>query len=99
MLPMPWPFLAARPPRRGRSAAQLFRRWFRPVVEQLEDRLVPAILTVTTTTDDSAVDGVVSLREAIQSINQGANVNADVNAVGPYGSNDTIRFALPAGDL
>jgi hypothetical protein len=41
------------------------------------------------------VDGTVSLREAIQSINAGANINADVVAVGVYGVNDTINFAIP----
>ena len=39
----------------------------------------------------------MSLREAIQSINQGASVNGDVNAAGAYGSNDTIQFGLPSG--
>jgi hypothetical protein len=57
--------------------------------------LAPATITVTTTNDDLAVDGTVSLREAITSINNGANVNADVNAVGNYGTNDSIDFAIP----
>src|SRR5262249_20312355 len=92
---MRWPFRSPRPPRKGRPTATIFRRWFRPVVEQLEDRLVPATITVTTAADTLAVDGSVSLREAIQSINQGGNANADVNAAGAYGSNDTIRFAIP----
>src|SRR5262245_21971200 len=95
MLPMRWPFRSGRPLRRIRPAAKLFRRWFRPVVEQLEDRLVPATITVTTVADATAVDGSVSLREAIQSINQGADANADVNAAGAYGANDTIQFAIP----
>lgn len=46
-----------------------------------------------------AVDGVVSLREAIQSINLGANVNADVTASG-YGSfTDQIRFTGLSGTI
>ena len=49
-----------------------------------------ATITVTTTSDETAVDGQVSLREAIQSIDGGANVNADVSASGTYGTNDTI---------
>jgi hypothetical protein len=38
----------------------------------------------------------VSLREAIQSIDAGANINADVVAVGTYGVNDTINFNISA---
>src|SRR6266568_8102055 len=45
-----------------------------------------ATITVTGTGDAIAVDGAVTLREAITSINNGANVNADVVAVGTYGS-------------
>src|SRR5262249_2839023 len=40
--------------------------------------------------------GTVSLREAIQSIDAGANINADVVAVGVYGVNDTINFNISA---
>lgn len=61
-------------------------------METLEDRTTPATITVTTLNDVVAVDGVVSLREAIQSVNVGANVNADVVAVGAYGTDDTILF-------
>jgi hypothetical protein len=56
-----------------------------------------ATITVTTTSDDSAVDGTVSLREAIQSIDAGANINADVVAVGTYHLNDTIKFNIQGG--
>src|SRR5262245_40866642 len=65
-----------------------------PFLERLEDRLAPATIIVTTTADDLAVDGSVSLREALRSINQGSNVDADVNAAGAYGTGDTIRFAI-----
>ena len=41
-----------------------------------------ATITVTGTGDAVFVDGSVSLREAIASINGGANVNSDVVAVG-----------------
>ena len=37
------------------------------MVERLEDRSTPAIITVTGTGDTIAVDGVVTLREAITS--------------------------------
>jgi hypothetical protein len=51
-----------------------------------------AIITVTSTGDTIGVDLVVTLREAITSMNQQSNVNADVVAVGAYGTNDTINF-------
>ena len=61
-----------------------------------------ATITVTTTADDSPplVDNKVSLREAIRSINNGADLNTDVTAqnptlVDPYGTNDTINFNIP----
>jgi hypothetical protein len=87
----------------------LHKRWFgrpkssrkaRPIrksqlgCELLEDRLVPATITVTSTADNETHDGSVTLREAIASINAGANVNADVIALGAYGSNDNISFAI-----
>ena len=58
----------------------------------LENRAVPATITVTNTLDDTATGNGVSLREAIDSINDGADLNADVAAVGAYGTNDTILF-------
>src|SRR5215470_2377398 len=58
-----------------------------------------ATITVTGTGDTIAVDGLVTLREAITSINNGANVNADVVPVGAYGTNDTILFAIAGGGL
>lgn len=54
-----------------------------------------ATVTVTGIGDTVAVDGAVTLREAITSINSGANVNADVVATGTYGSGDTIHFGIP----
>jgi hypothetical protein len=56
-----------------------------------------ATITVTGTGDTNAVDGLVTLREAITSINNGANLNADVVAVGTYGTNDTINFSIGTG--
>ena len=58
----------------------------RPVAEA-------AIITVTDTGDTIAVDGLVTLREAITSANNNADVNADVGAVGAYGT-DTINFNI-----
>jgi len=34
------------------------------------------------------------LREAVESINNGANTNGDVVAVGAYGTNDEVRFNI-----
>src|SRR5262245_36712216 len=71
-------------------------------LEKLEDRLAPAVITVTSTNDalnaPSSEDGTVSLREAITSINNGADFNADVtaNRTGTYGVNDTINFNISA---
>src|SRR5438132_6818320 len=53
-----------------------------------------ATITVTTTADNTTVDGNVSLREAITSINAAANTNGDVVAVGAYGTSDTINFNI-----
>ncbi len=60
-----------------------------------------ATITVTSNLDTAAANGVngaVTLREAILSINAGSNTNADVVAVGAYGANDTINFNItPSG--
>lgn len=69
-------------------------RKFQPGFELLEDRLVPATITVTSVGDTIAVNGAVTLREALASINAGSNINADVAASGAYGSNDKINFAI-----
>lgn len=55
----------------------------------------PATITVNGTGDTVALDGSVTLREAIASFNAAANVNADVAPVGTYGSGDTIAFNIP----
>ena len=65
-------------------------------LEQLEDRTAQATINVTSVNDGSAVDGTVSQREAIQSISAGTNINADMVAVGPFGSQDTITFNISA---
>ena len=59
-----------------------------------------AVITVTGTGDTIAVDGVVTLREAITSANNNADINADVtaNRVGVYGA-DTINFNIPGAGV
>ena len=54
-----------------------------------------ATITVTGTGDTIAVDGLVTLREAITSANNNASINSDVSAQSPgaYGS-DTINFNI-----
>lgn len=55
-----------------------------------------ATVTVSSTATSVAVDGEVTLYEAIQSINTGTAVNADVVPVGdPFGTNDRIEFNIP----
>ena len=63
-------------------------------VEFLEDRLTPATITVTTTSDAL---GVNSLREAINSINAHTDTNAAItaNRVGNYRDGDAIHFNIP----
>ena len=62
-------------------AARYSHRRFRALVaELLEPRRLLAAVTVTGTGDTIAVDGVVTLREAIQSANTNADANADVTA-------------------
>ncbi len=96
-MPLPWTralrrlFRPTRPARRPRAS-------FPPRLLLLEDRLAPATLTVTTTKDDlTPNDGSVSLREAITAINAGSNLGDPdvVNTGAAFGTNDTIRFAIP----
>src|SRR5262245_27772396 len=62
-----------------------------PRLERLEDRLAPALITVTTTSDDlTPNDGSVSLREAITAINAGNDLgDPDILAQNPgtFGTN------------
>lgn len=55
--------------------------------------LEAATITVTSTGDTEQVDGFVTLREAIYSVNANANINADVVPAGAYGA-DTINFNI-----
>jgi uncharacterized repeat protein (TIGR01451 family) len=64
-------------------------------IEVLEARSLLATISVTGTSDAVAVDGAVSLREAILSNNNGTAVNADVVPVGSFGTNDRIEFRIP----
>src|ERR1700678_3300818 len=66
------------------------RRRCLPGVECLEDRLAPAVITVTTLADPiQDVYGQVSIRDAIKASNSGTSVNGSAAGTG----NDTIQFA------
>src|SRR5262249_50030249 len=81
------------------------RRTCRLALELLEERLVPAIFTVTGFLDNTTADSLLSLREAILLVNNGgtataalgrsltAGEQAQVNTSQPFGTNDTIQFA------
>ncbi len=56
-------------------------------------------IVVTSTGDDIFPDGAVTLREAIASLNGGADINADVAASGVYGTNDTISFNIAGSSV
>ena len=63
------------------------------------EELRAATVTVTNALDDTGTGNGVSLREAITSMNNGANLNADVVATGTYGSGDMILFDIGGGGL
>ena len=73
-------------------------RGARPLVERLEDRSVPAVVTITTTADDlTPNDGSVSLREAITAVNAGNDLgDPDITNQNPgtFGTSDTINFNI-----
>src|SRR5262245_11770295 len=75
----------------------------RPGLEVLEDRITPAMLTVTTAADNTFADALLSLREAIALVNAGGDASAGLGrnltaaeaaqVSGAFGSGDTIGFA------
>ena len=74
---------------------------FRPLLELLEDRSVPATITVTTASDTLVQWASHSHREAILSIDQGADLNQDVtaNRVGNFTAPTTmIIFNIANGN-
>ncbi|MBI1916589.1 MAG: hypothetical protein HYS12_17915 [Planctomycetes bacterium] len=73
-------------PRANRSPARRQQHArFRPALEMLEDRAVPAMLNVTTTLDVlDPNDGVLSLREAVIQANASPGANTIVVPAGTY---------------
>ncbi len=81
--------------RRQMSSAVRRESVYRPRVESMEDRLLMAVITVTSTGDTiGAPGGSVTLREAITAANSHKNIG-NVVAVGAYGTDDTIAFDIP----
>ena len=58
-------------------------------LEQLEEREVPAVITVTSLADNTTADGQVTLREAIQAAETDASIDGSAAGSGA----DTIVFA------
>lgn len=75
-------------PRGQRLAVQL-------TAHRLEERAVPATITVGSNQDNLIQDGKVTLREALESINSGKDFNSDLKGAvnGIYGTADTVVFA------
>ncbi len=71
----------------------------RVLVEALEDRRLLAAYVVDTLSDEVVVDGMISLREAIQSANDNAAANADVVAGDLDGDTITFAGALSGGTI
>src|SRR5216683_2648655 len=95
-------FLSRRRTLNGRKSQNRPHLFFKPSIEVLENRLAPAVITVTTSADDlTPNDGSVSLREAIVAVNAGNDLgDPDITAQNPgtFGSNDRIRFSQ-AGNI
>lgn len=70
--------------------------YLRPSLRCLEDRAVPATITVTNNNDLVTIGDGVSLREAILSANQNLSINSDVVAQGSYGD-DGVEFVFQPG--
>jgi len=77
---------------------------YRPVLEALEDRLAPAVLTVNSAADNTTDTTVLTLRDALTLVNNGGDPTSLgqpsmpmgwANQIsGTFGSNDTIDFAI-----
>jgi predicted outer membrane repeat protein len=81
-------------PRVNRCARRPNAR-FRPGLEILEDRAVPAVLNVTTALDEvNPNDGLLSLREAVQQANAANGVDTVVVPAGTYLLNGGDRLAV-----
>jgi hypothetical protein len=83
---------ATRPPARRAET-----RRHRPALEELENRLAPATLTVNSNIDAVTANSNLTLREAIAIVNAGNTTGRSAQEVslvsGTLGTNDTIQFS------
>jgi hypothetical protein len=92
-------FLWSRQPRR----AGVKRGTFRPRIEDLEGRLVPATITVKSLADTiNPADNVLTLREAVGLVDNPTSFSTlsakeQTFVKGTLGTNDQINFSLPRG--
>src|SRR5262249_26990321 len=97
--------LSPRPASRRNTAAARRRPRTTLALETLEDRLGPPVLTVNGFLDNTTADILLSLREAVQLVDNGGNTKvalgrnltageqAQVDTTQPFGTNDAIVFA------
>jgi titin len=90
-----------RPLQRRRASRRL-------LVEVLEDRMAPAVLTVNSTADNTTDTSVLTLRDAITLVDHGGDPTSlgqasmpagwasQVDTTSPFGTNDAIRFNITA---
>jgi hypothetical protein len=102
---MAWSFFGGERRNKQRKRRQLQARQSmgfgrrRPSYEHLEQRHLLAVLTVNTTSDTTATDAFLTLREALTVVNSGSTAGlsaqelAQVNTTAQgLGTNDTVRF-------
>src|SRR5262249_8073472 len=90
-------------PNTSRKAAERFK----PALDTLETREVPAIITVTSTGDDIAMDGSITLREALTAANTNApsgdaaagDAGLDTILFNIAGAPGTVHTIKPTGEL
>src|SRR3954471_24032259 len=88
---------------KSRKAALPSRRpaLYRPTLEDLEGRLAPAALAVSTVADNTTADTALTLREAILvvdgTLGRALTPGEQARVSGSVGSSNTIQFDLPAG--
>jgi parallel beta-helix repeat protein len=105
-----WMFCSARSVRGGtlQPGWHLRSKRSRLLLEVLEDRSTPAVLTVNTVADNTTDTTVLTLREAIALLNSGgapsalgqaslpAGWQSQIDTTNPFGTTDTIDFKIAA---
>ena len=84
-----------------RASADCVRPRYRPVLELLEGRLSPAVLTVNSLANTTSAGSALTLPEAVKvvdgTLGRSLTTAEQAQVTGILGSNDTIQFNLPAG--